>query len=1010
MNSGERRTADAGGKAGARAALVAAALFLAAAALPAAPLAGAGPSPAPNPAPGGPPGVAERLTVRATGDLLIPILGDESFFGLGNRAGAALEYRLFDFLSLSARAGTGSVAIGGLAPLALGDAGLGLALELRPLPRWLLRLEGSGGVFNAKWGSLPASGLGLSARGEFGFRLSPALTLSLGGGYSWYGGPGGALLNAANAGLVLTVRPSALGSSATRVLVETAALEPVFPVFHGYYDENPFGSLRVTNGEEGEITDLRVSFVSSRYMARPKELGGAAKLAPGASVEVPLRALFSEEVLAATETSLLPSEAIVEYRLVGSKREVRHPIDLRMYHRNAMNWDDDRRAAAFVSPKDPAVLWFARFGQGIARDRLRGGVDPNLQYAASLFESLRLFGVNYVVDPSSSYVEKSASGSSVDYLQYPYQTLAYRGGDCDDLSILFCSLLSSLGVETAFITIPGHIYMAFALSLGEEEARDAFYDQGLVIREGGKVWLPVEITMVKDGFAKAWRVGAKEWADNARQGQAKLYPLAEAWRLYPSVGIPDVNPRFSLPDPAMAMQAFDMAMDRYIAREIEQRVKTLVAGAAPGPGRDNELGILYGRAGMLKESWRELSKAAKEGFEPAWVNLGNVAFIRKDYELSLTYYEWARKLEPADALAALGLARSYYELERFDASDREYERLRALDPGLAAKFGYLASTYGGEGRAWSLADRLSSTRWAIPKPAPAVVKAPVPAPMPAAPAAQAAPSAAAPVASVEAAPGYSAPPSPSQEGFMGVAAAGPSVAAVVPPTGPDPMPSVEAVVAAPASEGESGAPTIADEPEQATVAQAADPAAPEVAVAPAPASGFSLLLNPPQGPDASASAAAPTIAEALPEDRELEEQRAAAAREVEAAAIAKLANEAAAARAEAEAAALREAEMAARAKLKAEADAEAARLAQEAERRAAEAERLAAAKRAADAARAAAEKLAADKLAAETAEAERLAAEKLAAERTAAETAELEAPAAPETATQADAAVAAAAE
>jgi transglutaminase-like putative cysteine protease len=44
-----------------------------------------------------------------------------------------------------------------------------------------------------------------------------------------------------------------------------------------------------------------------------------------------------------------------------------------------------------------------------------------------------------------------------DSLNYPYQTLFYRGGDCDDLSILFCSLMESLGVASAFITVPGHI-------------------------------------------------------------------------------------------------------------------------------------------------------------------------------------------------------------------------------------------------------------------------------------------------------------------------------------------------------------------------------------------------------------------------------------------------------------------------------------------------------------------------------------------------------------------------
>ena len=91
-----------------------------------------------------------------------------------------------------------------------------------------------------------------------------------------------------------------------------------------------------------------------------------------------------------------------------------------------------------------------------------------------LFERERLFGLAYVVDPSTSYVEKSANKSAVDSLQFPHQTLFYRGGDCDDMSILFSALLEAVGVKTAFITIPGHIFMAFALNMNEETARATF--------------------------------------------------------------------------------------------------------------------------------------------------------------------------------------------------------------------------------------------------------------------------------------------------------------------------------------------------------------------------------------------------------------------------------------------------------------------------------------------------------------------------------------------------------
>jgi hypothetical protein len=137
-----------------------------------------------------------------------------------------------------------------------------------------------------------------------------------------------------------------------------------------------------------------------------------------------------------------------------------------VYHRNALSWDDDRRAASFVSSRDGAARFFARYVasivDGIPADTLpANGLPRNVQYAAALFEALAAYGISYVIDPASSFVEMSEDAAALDSLNYPYQTLYYRGGDCDDLSILYCAMLEALGVDTAFITIPGHIYAAF---------------------------------------------------------------------------------------------------------------------------------------------------------------------------------------------------------------------------------------------------------------------------------------------------------------------------------------------------------------------------------------------------------------------------------------------------------------------------------------------------------------------------------------------------------------------
>ena len=88
-----------------------------------------------------------------------------------------------------------------------------------------------------------------------------------------------------------------------------------------------------------------------------------------------------------------------------------------------------------------------------------------------------------------------------------------------------------LGIETAFITVPGHIYAAF-------DVGDDYWlaGNGDIIEIAGRRWLPVEITVPDQGFARAWRIGALQWA---RYGdEAELLPVREAWVLYPSVTVP----------------------------------------------------------------------------------------------------------------------------------------------------------------------------------------------------------------------------------------------------------------------------------------------------------------------------------------------------------------------------------------------------------------------------------------------------------------------------------------
>ena len=158
-----------------------------------------------------------------------------------------------------------------------------------------------------------------------------------------------------------------------------------------------------------------MSFNAGHYMDQPKICGQYNNIQEGASVTVPVKALFSDSVLGITQGVDAKAEIIVEYSYLGSERLVRVPVDFRMHHRNAITWSDDRRAASFVSPTNPAALWFSRYASGIVRDRLRGDVNKPLQLAIGMFEAERLYGLNYVVVPANDYSVKHGLKDRLDY-------------------------------------------------------------------------------------------------------------------------------------------------------------------------------------------------------------------------------------------------------------------------------------------------------------------------------------------------------------------------------------------------------------------------------------------------------------------------------------------------------------------------------------------------------------------------------------------------------------------
>jgi hypothetical protein len=502
-----------------------------------------------------------------------------NYFDPGFGAAAAFDWGFLQFgngLSMGVYAGGGfaSMAAAAKGNLAMIEGEVGPFVRRRLSDRWSLAFDVGAGVYHYSFDGAsrvkPLAGMGLAAY----FHLLPSASLYAKGGYVWHGFSDTEAIQGINIGIGLSLNLGEILRPQTRVAGERLDQQRIFPVSFAWYENNRIATARITNNEKNAVTHIRLSFMLERYMNQSYQFAELARLGPGESAEFPVTALFNESMLDLTENISANTRIAVSYRNLGREKTVSFPAQMTIYHRNAFAWDDDRRAASFVSAKDPAAAYFANFTAHAVERFLRenpgrfAATPKNVMLAAALFEALNLYGINYVVDPSSSFIELSENASALDSLNYPYQTLFYRGGDCDDLSILFCSLLEALGIETAFVTVPDHIYIAF-----DAGARDGgrWAERGIapsaLIEHGGRVWLPVEITLPHGGFLNAVQVGAQEWqsAINADPvPQAQIYPMRESWGAYRSVSVPVAGDRLpAMPDESGIARAFEREMEKW---------------------------------------------------------------------------------------------------------------------------------------------------------------------------------------------------------------------------------------------------------------------------------------------------------------------------------------------------------------------------------------------------------------------------------------------------------------
>lgn len=616
--------------------------------------------------------------------------GDLPLFDIGGGGSLSAEFApaFAPFLFAAAAADADFLPLNGASSsLTLLAGGAVLGASLSPVPRLALRVSGGGGIYAALAEAGTVSNPFLRGGGELELRINPTISMKVGASYKYLFTPTGPLYQGISATLGLSYNLA--GSRKGTALKVDDRLNPIFPLFYTYYDKHPAGELILTNPENAAYEHVRVSFYSKQYMDGPRLSVELDRLAGGESRSVSVYALFNDSIFKVTEGTKAAGEILVDYYYMGAPRSRSFPVTVTVQNRNAMTWDDDRKAAAFVTAKDPLILAFAKNVASVVRYQGAAPVSENFRTGMSLFQALTLYGIGYAADPRTPYATFSGTESSVDFLQFPGQTLAYRGGDCDDLSVLYCALLESVGVSSALVTTPGHIFVAFDAGVPADQAAALFPDSGELIVKDGVAWVPVEVTAVKEGFVRAWNLGSQEWREAEAAGSAAFYPVQEAWKTYEPVGFAEGVAAVVLPAPQQVTDSYSNELRRFLDAHVaplvaDLQIKSQLAGKRPEQIA-NKAGVLYARFGALDEAAGFFRTAAKaKGYVPALTNLGNVYYLKGDMKAASGQYGRALALAPQNTLALAGVAKVAYAQQDYKGMDAAVAQLKAIDPALAA--------------------------------------------------------------------------------------------------------------------------------------------------------------------------------------------------------------------------------------------------------------------------------------------------------------------------------------
>jgi tetratricopeptide (TPR) repeat protein/sugar lactone lactonase YvrE len=476
-------------------------------------------------------------------------------------------------------------------------------------------------------------------------------------------------------------------SNAPQLVLSDLNLQTVFSAAYKKYLEQPIGTVVLKNVASTDYGNLKLSFQIKEFMDFPSTID-IASIVGNETRKINIKATFNNRILEVDEDTGVQVEVKLTYLRDGRKDDIIMTQPMTIYGKNAIVWGDPAMVGSFVTPKDDTLRDYVRQVVNEFQPDV-GPLNEKLVSAMAYFSSLTVSGTNYIIDPNTPFTE--LRDDQIDYVQFPRETLRLKSGDCDDLSVLISAGLENLGIKTAFLEVPGHLFMMFDTGLAAKDSGLISQDSSLLAIRNGNVWIPIEATMVNTSFTEAWAEGARKYQAALADNNLGIIDLRKAWKRYQPVTLRKASYSIPLPDSKRTHNLVKREKNIMLVKSIDRLIlpyQTMVFSNPKNIAARMQIAILYARFGLYEEAkiaFEALNEIAPND-SAVYSNQGNLYFLQEDYVRAIEFYSRAARLDLEDGGILINLSMAQYKAGNLSQATASYQRAKKLNPSVAQEY------------------------------------------------------------------------------------------------------------------------------------------------------------------------------------------------------------------------------------------------------------------------------------------------------------------------------------